>query len=626
MKVTENLYLHVNEKWLKETKIPEGKSSINAFSEIAIKTEEILTNEIEDMIFNNKEFKLKPLNQFSKLFKISQDIEKREKESTFSINIYIEEILKINNFEDLNNNLIDNLYKTFDYPISFFVYTDMKNSNKHCLYLEPADTFLPEKGYYLDEDKYNENIFKFREYNIEVLREYSLSDSEIHLENAIKFDYLISKYIKTSEERSRYTEMYNESSLEEVKKYSKCINFDKIINHINVEKNFKIIITEPKYFENINNFVNEENFEILKSWILVRFLLSKSDLFTEELRIKGLKFSNYLSGIEKALECKKYYYKKMTSYFSEVIGIHYAEKYFGKESKEDVEKMCKKFIEKYKERLTNNTWLKEETKKMAIKKLDKMELLIGYPEKYKNIYDEFLIDENISMFENIMKIKEIKIKENFSKISKDVNKKEWGMSADTVNAYYSPTNNLICFPAAILQEPFYSINQSKSSNYGGIGAIIAHEISHAFDNNGAKCDENGNINNWWKEEDFKNFEKLTKLMVDQWDGLDMGVGKVNGTLTLSENIADNGGLACSLAVLEDEDNSNFKEFFKNWARIWRGIYKDEYKKMLLELDVHAPAILRANIQVRNFDRFHQTFNTKKGDEMYLEENKRIVIW
>ena len=200
------------------------------------------------------------------------------------------------------------------------------------------------------------------------------------------------------------------------------------------------------------------------------------------------------------------------------------------------------------------------------------------------------------------------------------------MSADTVNAYYSPEGNLICFPAAILQAPFYSLKQTASQNYGGIGAVMAHEISHAFDPNGALFDEYGNMDNWWTQADLDHFHKLSEAMVQEFDGLPFAGGKVNGKLVVTENVADDGGLSAALEATKATDDPNLKEFFTNWARIWRTKATPEREQLLLAIDVHAPSKLRANVQVQNFQEFYDTFDVEPGDGMYMAPEKRVQIW
>ena len=218
------------------------------------------------------------------------------------------------------------------------------------------------------------------------------------------------------------------------------------------------------------------------------------------------------------------------------------------------------------------------------------------------------------------------MQDQLEELYKPVDRTRWLMPGHMVNACYNPNCNDITFPAAILQKPFYSLTQSLSENLGGIGAVIGHEISHAFDNNGAKFDENGNLNNWWLEEDFKAFEDLTKDMIKQFDGLEFHGGKVSGELTVSENIADNGGVGVTLEIMSTLDNADYQSYFKNWARIWCMKAKEEYIQLLLANDVHSPTAIRANIPPRNFKEWYEAFNVTEKDKMYIAPENRISIW
>ena len=200
------------------------------------------------------------------------------------------------------------------------------------------------------------------------------------------------------------------------------------------------------------------------------------------------------------------------------------------------------------------------------------------------------------------------------------------MPGHMVNACYDPFVNDITFPAAILQPPFYSLKQTRSENLGGIGAVIGHEISHAFDSNGAKCDENGNINNWWTEDDFKRFEAKVNQMIEQFDGIELPWGKVNGAFIVSENMADNGGVSVTLDIMSRTEGASYEEYFYNWARVWCQKAKPEFSQMLLAVDVHGPCILRANMPPRNFNEWYTTFGVTENDKMYIAPEKRIVIW
>ena len=245
------------------------------------------------------------------------------------------------------------------------------------------------------------------------------------------------------------------------------------------------------------------------------------------------------------------------------------------------------------------------------------------------IYSQFKVipaEQGGTLLANALHFSQLKRLADYQKWNQPVERAEWEMSADTVNAYYHPFRNIIVFPAAILQTPFYSLKQSSSQNFGGIGAVIAHEISHAFDNNGSLFDEYGNLNNWWTEDDQKHFQKLADQMIAEFDGLEIAGGKVNGKLTVSENIADAGGLSCALEAAKKDADVDLVDFFMNWATIWRMKARPEYTQLLLSIDVHAPNKLRANVQVQNLADFYQVFDIQPNDAMYLAPEKRVRIW
>ena len=255
-----------------------------------------------------------------------------------------------------------------------------------------------------------------------------------------------------------------------------------------------------------------------------------------------------------------------------------------------------------------------------------MGVKMGYPDKADEIYDKLVFDPEDSFFDIMLSIKAIRAEDVLSKLDQPTDPTKWAMPGHMVNACYDPFVNDITFPAAILQAPFYSLKQTRSENLGGIGAVIGHEISHAFDSNGAKCDENGNINNWWTEDDFKRFEAKVQQMIEQFDGIELPWGKVNGAFIVSENMADNGGVAVTLDIMGRTPGANYQEYFFNWAKIWCQKAKPEYSQLLLSVDVHGPCILRANMPPRNFDEWYKTFDVTEKDQMYIAPEKRIVIW
>lgn len=255
-----------------------------------------------------------------------------------------------------------------------------------------------------------------------------------------------------------------------------------------------------------------------------------------------------------------------------------------------------------------------------------MVVKVGYPEKIDPLYDRFIINNEETLYENVRRLRGIEVQNMFEQYHRPFDRSKWNMSGYEVNASYNPSTNDITFPAAILQRPFYDLKQTVSQNYGGIGSVIAHEISHAFDNNGANFDELGNMKNWWTQRDYKRFQSLTQKMIDQFDGISYMGRKVNGALVVNENIADVGGLACAVEVAKSEPNFNCKVFFVNWALNWRIKSTKQINEMLLSVDVHSPAPLRCNIIAQDMDDLYKAFDIKKTDGMWLDKTQRLNIW
>lgn len=623
--IKDDLYAAVNGEWLKKAVIPEDRPRIGGFTDLVIGVEDTLIKDFNEL----KDPKDVQMKEFLKYYNMTKDFKTRNKDGLKDIKKYIEKIEKLKDFSDLQELNKEWTLKGFDLLYDFSVYPDMSDATTNVLYLGIPSIILPEKGYY---DENNEDgkrlieVYKGMLDKILDIYSYSKEEKEKLINNTITFDKMMAKYIKTSVELADYPKLNNPRTMEEVNKYSKVLNFEKIVFELIEAKPEKIIVEQPVFYEAYNEFVNENNFELIKSWLIIKLILGESSNLTSELKQLGGIYGRALSGTSKELPTEKYAYYHATSMFSEVISVYYGEKYFGKLAKKDVKEMVESMIKVYEKRLNENTWLKEETRKYAIKKLETLEILVGYPEIYDEVYNKLKVDENDTFFNNTIKMTEIFVKHALEKWNKPVKRLEWGMSSNTVNAYYNPSLNHICFPAAILQKPFYSLDQSKSENYGGIGAVIGHEISHAFDNNGSQFDAEGNMKNWWTKEDYEIFDNKAKAMIELFDGIAFGKGKINGKLTVSENIADAGGLSCALEALKNSGENNYQDFFINWARIWRIKARPEYMDMVIKIDVHAPGELRANIQPRNLDEFYKAFDIKETDKMYLEPKKRVNIW
>lgn len=626
VRIQDDLFESVNGEWINNTEIPADKPRIGSFDQIVIDIEETLMSEFEHLKVDTQQED--SFNEFLKFYQLAGDFDKRDAFGVKPAKKYLEDIQKLT-WESFNNQLVQLILDGYPVPFDFSVQPDMKNTLTHALYFSGPGLILPDTTYYAEDHPNKEALLKaYQEMVCKLLVLFDYSDEQVEsiISNTLKFDELLVPIVNTSEENARYAELYRPKTWEEFKATIQTVPVEKMVSSlINTTPEF-IIAEEIRFYDQFNALINSENWELIQSWMLVNQVLSFSSYLSEEYRQIAGEFSRALSGVEKARSQEKHAYDLATGVFSQVVGLYYGKKYFGEDAKNDVLRMTKKVIAIYQERLKANDWLTQKTIDKAILKLNKLTPMIGYPDKLPEIYNQFRIDLSTSLVENADNISKIRIAHHYNKYSKPVDRTEWHMPAHMVNAYFSPTSNQIVFPAAILQAPFYSLEQSSSANYGGIGAVIAHEISHAFDNNGALFDEYGNMNNWWTDADKKAFEDKQAAMIQEFEGLEIFDRKVNGTLIVSENIADNGGMNAALTAAKSEEDVDLEAFFMQWAEIWRIKVRPEYGQMLLSVDVHAPGKLRANIQPQNFNEFYEVFDVKAGDKMYRKPEDRVVIW
>ena len=568
-------------------------------------------------------------NEMIKLYRLAKKFDWRKKVGPQPLKRMLASVENLNSYEDYQSQWKNWILAGMPSPISFDIDADMKNATVYALFASSPSLILPDKSYYEAEKKaQHDQLLQLWSSMVEALMDklgYSKEEAKKIIDDAIKFDALLAPNVKSAEEAADYSKMYNPQTVAELASATDQLDIAAIIKQLVGEEPEKIIVTEPEYFKALNKIL-QDNFELFKNWALIRVIRENASYLDDEMREINGRYGRALSGSKKPVSQRKFAFYLARDMFSQVAGDYYGKKYFGPQAKADVHHMVEQMIKVYKGRLTNNQWLSKDTRDKAILKLDKLGIQVGYPDKIPALYDQFKVDEEESLIANLNQLIVTANKELFSRWNKTVDRMRWEMSAATVNAYYHPFKNIIVFPAAILQAPFYSLKQSSSQNYGGIGAVIAHEISHAFDNNGSLFDEFGNLNNWWTDEDSAHFKQLAQKMIDEFDGIPFAGQKVNGKLTVSENIADAGGLSCALEAAKTEADFNAQEFFINWATIWRMKATEQYMQLLLSIDVHAPQKLRANIQAENLDDFYTAFDIKPGDEMYRAPEDRVHIW
>lgn len=396
-------------------------------------------------------------------------------------------------------------------------------------------------------------------------------------------------------------------------------------------------VGQPEPIHEVEKILADTKLDDLKAYAEIKVISGATSQLSDAFRAESFKFSSVLSGAQQDRPRWKRAVATVSGVFGEAIGKLYVAKYFPESSKQHMIRLVKNLQEALGQRIQEATWMSAATKAQAKDKLDNFIVKIGYPDKWRD-YSGLQIDDKLSLYANMQNINEFLLQDELNrKVNKPVDKMEWGMTPQTINAYYNPTTNEICFPAAILQPPFFDPNADDAVNYGGIGAVIGHEMSHGFDDQGSQFDKTGNQRDWWTAQDKKNFQERSKVLVDHFGKVEVVNGKkVNGQLTLGENIGDNGGLNIAFRALQNSMKKKplktldgftpEQRFFLSWARVWAGNARPEYLEYLITVDPHSPNMARVNAALPEIDAWYDAFKIKKGNKLFIPANKRAHIW
>ena len=628
--VASNFYQAVNKDWLLKAKIPADSPSIDNFYTLGEDIKGKLKKDIINLGEGKETSDITGMPEFITFYKAASNYKQREKDGLEPLKPYLKEIEEIKDLNDLASKSASLTDKGIPLPFGYNVGTNAENTSQKQIQLSPPSILLPDVSIYKDEaskKQYLTPIETATQKALEMLG-YSEKNSKRIVKEALEFDEIIAKYSLSNEEMSESKNLVHPKTAEEINAYSGSFKLYDVIKGIMGRDLETINVPNTKYFENYSKIVNQDNFSKIKSWILVQEAMAASNSLTEDDRLNFASISMAIMGTQKPISKEDTVYEMSVNLFSDVMSVYYGRKYFGEEAKTDVTGMIDKIKNVYRGRLQQNDWLTEETRNKAIEKLDKMKVFVGYQEDVDPGTKELHLDPNKSFFELSEDIAQFGKRYTIEHFDEPIDKNKWSGSAFDINAYYNPESNSINFPAGILQAPFYDKNQSTEKNYGGIGVVIGHEITHAFDSNGADYDENGDMHNWWTKADSKAFDKRIKAFEDQWNGLEIYGTKVNGKLTVTENVADAGGLSSTLQVLKtDMTKPNLKDYFENYANIWKQKASLQYNKYTMVQDVHAPNELRVNQQLKNLPEFYEAYpQIKEGDAMYLAPSKRISLW
>ena len=513
---------------------------------------------------------------------------------------------------------------------------DLMDSNKQVLYLGQSGLGMGDRDYYVDA----ENAELHSKYQQMLEKLFTLageSDADAKALNTVKLEDALASFSWTSVQNRDYTKLYNPMSTAEIAKTFGGFDFGYFFQAMGIPAQDKVIVEQPSFFEGFAKLFESSDLSQLQDYLAAHSLMSAAPYMSDDFYAAQFDFfSTAMSGVTEQKARWKRAMSVPNNILGEAVGQMYVKKYFPEENKKKMLEIVGELQKSLGEHIANLEWMSEETKAYAQNKLSNFTVKVGYPDKWKD-YSSLNVDPEQSYYRNIVAANTWYVADNLSKMGKATDKSEWGMTPQTVNAYYNPTTNEICFPAAILQPPFFNIDADDAVNYGAIGVVIGHEMTHGFDDQGRLFDTDGNMNNWWTAEDEAKFNEKTAVLVKQYDEVEILPGlHANGKLSLGENIADHGGVSIAYTALHnslgdkmpaDIDGFNVDQrFFIGYAHLWAQNITDEEKARLTKLDVHSLAENRINVTLRNFQAFFDAFGIKEGDPMWRPESERVSIW
>lgn len=623
-----DFYHYVNQEWLAQTEIPSYAPMYGVTDEMDMAVHSNLWDDLQELVVGEKRSDLLGMSEMINFYWVAFDFERREADGVEPLKPYLKQLEDLSSLEDLSKKAKDLTLAGMPMPFYLGLGVNDQDTSRQMLELYAPKLILNDVAYYEDEDEMAEllSVYKASASALLVKMGYSKQEAQKLVQQAIAFDQAMVPYRLTSEEASNVTNLINPRQPEEVATYSKVINLAELAADLVNQDTGAINVGDLAYFEHLDDLLTPEAFPQIKAWMLVQLAVGAAPYLDDDSRLLAGQLDLALTGAEELSRPEEAAYGELLEYFEPVLSTYYGQRHFGKQAKQDVTEMIDTIVAVYKDRLKTNTWLSEKTKLKAIEKLERMTYFVGYPESVDPDVALYQVDSEASFLDNIWQMDEALIKAEFERFGQAVDRNKWLVPSYEVNAFYNPSNNSIILPAAILSEPLFGSNRTPAQNYGAIGAVIGHEITHAFDSNGAHFDASGNMTEWWTEADRVAFEEKIQAMVAHFDGAPSYGGQVNGRLTVTENTADAGGLSSALEALKRVDSDpDLKQFFESYAMSWRNQVRPEFAKVLL-LDEHAPDELRVNRQVNLLDDFYQVYDVKEGDAMYLPKEERLNIW
>jgi len=636
VKPGDNFAMYVNGAWMKTAKIPADKSSYGAFDMLYDQSQKDVKAIIEEAAKGNST-EGSDEQKIGDYYASFMDRKGRDAKGIAPIQPELKAIDAIASYDDLAAYFGKANRAGVAIPFSVSVMSDFKDPTKHTLVTWQGGLGLPEREYYLSNDAKMTDIRQ--KYVAHIEKMFQLANMPNAAESAAKImaleTALATQQMKKEDTRD-IVKLYNVYAVKDLKTLMPDFNWTAMLKNAGVDREKKLVVTQVDYTKSLNNLIKNTPIDTWKTYLKWGVINGSAGLLTTALDKQNFEFyGKNLYGTESQQEDWKRAVEMVNGGLGEVVGKVYVKKHFSPEAKERMTQMVKNLLKAYAESIKTLDWMSAATKKEALKKVDNFMIKIGYPDKWRD-YSALKIVKN-DLYGNATRATEFEYNRNLAKLGKPVDRAEWGMNPQTVNAYYNPSLNEIVFPAAILKPPFFDLNADDAVNYGGIGAVIGHEIGHGFDDQGSAFDGTGTLKNWWTPQDLAAFKKRTSALVEQYNSFKAFPDlNVNGAFTLGENIGDLGGLSIAIKAYKATLNgkeapvmdgfTGMQRVFLGWGQVWAEKIRDEALRSQIANDPHSPALFRVNGTVRNVPEFYEAFNIQPTDSLYLAPEKRVKIW
>ncbi len=634
----DDLFRHVNGVWLRDAEIPADRARFGAFDELRMESEDRV-RKIIDECASSAAAPGSNARKIGDVYRSFMDEKRIEELGVSPIAKELSEAQSISSIDELAEFLGTQWTRGMSGIFGSFIYADFKDSTTHIAYVSQSGISLPDESYYREAEHESVRTAFIAHMN-KMFELAGIADAGGHAKRVMELETQIASY-HWDRVKLREAELnYNKMSFTELQDLSGAFNWELWLEKSQIPSGAfdTLIVRQPPFFEGLSTLMSNFNAAAWQSWLMWNIISEAASYLSSAFVEENFDFfGRTLSGTPEMKERWRRGGSLVEGFLGEAIGELYVEKYFPPAAKQRMLQLVDNLMVAYKQSITDLDWMTEETKEKALVKLSKFVPMIGYPDKWRD-YSALEIKAD-DLVGNLHALAKFELDYMLAKIGKPVDRDEWGMTPQTVNAYYNPVMNRIVFPAGILQAPFFDLEADDATNYGGIGAVIGHEVGHGFDDQGSKYDGDGNINNWWSEKDLSEFENRTKSLIDQYDVLRPEAAPdvhVNGALTIGENIGDLGGLTIAYKAykiaLEGKksevlsDLSGEQRLFFNWARVWRGKSRPDEARRLITIDPHSPAEFRCNQIVKNLDEFCDAFGVVEGDELFMPKEERVRIW